>query len=514
MKKLLIVLLLITSVTLASCKKGNVDPIDDNYRVFYEIFPGSFSDSNNDGIGDLNGLIKRLDYLNDGDIDSGKSLGIQGIWLTPVFESPSYHKYDVKDYYAIDPSFGTQDDLDKLIKECHKRNISLILDLVINHTSKENDWFKLFCDAHRKGDTLSPFYTFYVYANSNEIPANRRFRPIEGTTQYYECNFSDDMPELDFDNEAVREEVLNIAKYYLDRGIDGFRFDAAKYVYFGDTGSSVEFWKWYCDELRKIKEDVYLVAEVWSAESEVNEYIKAMNCFNFTVSQAEGVIATAAKGNNINTFSSYVESYQDKLKSINPDAMPIPFISNHDMDRAGGYLNVFNGFAYIGANLYLLSPGSPFIYYGEEIGMKGTRGGANTDANRRLAMLWGDGDTVTDPEGTTFDVNKQVNGTVKDQLSDSSSILNYYAKVIAFRNKYPQIARGIYKKFNLNQKNLGGFLITYQGETTYLLHNNSQEEISISADMFSELIDHIGLNDAGFENGQLTVGAFTSVLLK
>ena len=514
MKKLFLILL-ISIFLLSGCqKKLKPDPIDDNYRVFYEIFPGSFSDSNGDGIGDLQGILKRLDYLNDGNIDSNASLGIQGIWLTPIFASPSYHKYDVQDYYSIDPSFGTQEDLDKLIEECHKRNVKLILDMVINHTSSKHEWFTEFCKAHKSGDLNNKYYNFYVYANNSEIPANRHFASIPGTTQSYECNFSDDMPELNFDNEEVRKEVLNIAKFYLEKGIDGFRFDAAKYIYYSDNYSSIDFWKWYCDQLRSIKEDVYLVGEVWSGESEVNEYIKAMNCFNFTMAQAEGVIASAAKGNNIAAYANYIEHYQDQLRQINPKAMVIPFISNHDMDRAAGYLNVYNSLAYMGANLLLLTPGSPFLYYGEEIGLKGTRGSANTDANRRLAMLWGDGDTVQDPEGTTFDPKKQVNGTVADQIKQDFSLFNHYKKVIAFRNKYPQIARGIYKRFNLNQNNLGGFVITYNGESTYLFHNNSKEEISIKADMFKEMIDFVGLNEASYKDGTLTVGAYTSVLLK
>ena len=121
--------------------KKQADSTDDNYRVFYEIFVGSFSDSDGDGIGDLKGIIDRLDYLNDGNIYSKTSLGVQGIWLTPIFYSPSYHKYDVIDYYRIDPSFGSQDDLQKLIDECHKRNVLVIMDMAFNHTSSQNEWF-------------------------------------------------------------------------------------------------------------------------------------------------------------------------------------------------------------------------------------------------------------------------------------------------------------------------------------------------------------------------------------
>ena len=120
---------------------------EDNHRVFYEIFVGSFSDSDGDGLGDLRGIINRFDYLNDGDVKSGKSLGIEGIWLSPIMESPSYHKYDVADYLAIDDEFGTMEDLKELVKVAHDRDVKVIIDFVMNHSSKENDWFKKFCTA-------------------------------------------------------------------------------------------------------------------------------------------------------------------------------------------------------------------------------------------------------------------------------------------------------------------------------------------------------------------------------
>ncbi|MDE6108169.1 MAG: hypothetical protein K2F83_05795, partial [Oscillospiraceae bacterium] len=362
-------------------------------------------------VGDLRGVINRLDYLNDGDVNSGNSLGVQGIWLSPIFQSPSYHKYDVQDYYSIDSRFGTMEDLQELIDLCHQRNVKVILDLVINHTSNRNRWFNDFRSAHQQGNTESPYYDFYSWCTEEERP-NGSWQPIGTSGHYYEGNFSPDMPELNFDNPEVRERMLELAKVYLDMGVDGFRFDAAKYIYYGETARNVEFWSWYMAELRSYKSDIYCVGECWSGEGEVLEYYKAMNCFNFAAAQAEGHIAMAAKGGDINNFTNYICSYQKKTAGANPDAMPILFLSNHDMDRSSGYLMLANGFPYMGASLMLLSPGSPFIYYGEEIAIKGSRGGANTDANRRLAVLWGDGGTVGDPEGTPYDDTQQTSGTV------------------------------------------------------------------------------------------------------
>ena len=146
--------------------------------------------------------------------------------------------------------------------------------------------------------------------------------------------------------------------------------------------------------------------------------------------------------------------------------------------------------------------------------MKGSRGSANTDANRRLAMLWGDGDSVKDPEGTTFEVSKQSNGTVSEQLQDKNSLLQHYMKLIRIRKNYPQIARGIYTQLNLENKKAGGFAIEYQGETTYLIHNASDTELVINTDMFKEILEKVGLNDASYTKGELKVGPYTSVILK
>ena len=245
----------------------NQTAIDDHNRVFYEIFTGSFSDSNGDGIGDLRGIINRLDYLNDGDPNSGKSLGVGGIWLTPIFESPSYHKYDVTNYYGIDRSFGKMDDLKELIEECHKRDIKLILDLPLNHTSTTNEMFVKFKEAQASNDVYNPYYHYYShYKDGQQAPSNRKFQSLGINKTYYECNFDQSMPELNFDVEEVRQEAVKIAKYYLDLGVDGFRFDAAKYIYMHEEDYNKEFWGWYMEELRKLKKDIYTVAEVWDTD--------------------------------------------------------------------------------------------------------------------------------------------------------------------------------------------------------------------------------------------------------
>lgn len=486
-----------------------------NARVYYHIFVGSFSDSDGDGIGDLRGIINRFDYLNDGDPDSGVSLGVEGIWLSPIFVSSSYHKYDTSDYYKVDPQFGTEEDLKQLIALCHERGVQIILDLVINHTSASHAWFEKFWSAHRNQDVDNEYYDFYSWRDGSG--GTGTYSPIGSTGHYYECNFSTGMPELNFDNEAVRQAMVEVARYYLNMGVDGFRFDAAKYIYYNDNEKSVEFWDWYMAQLRAIKPDIYTVAEVWDGDGVTIPYFSATNCFNFSMSQSSGRIAAAAKGGNVNAFVSYVDQYLKSIQAENPDAMMVTFISNHDMDRTAGFLMTATGHAQMAANLSILLPGSSFIYYGEEIGMLGSRGGANTDANRRLAMLWGDGDTVRNPAGSTYTA-EQSNGTVADQLPNGDSLYNHYKKLILIRKANPEIAYGEFTPLKTGGK-FGGFLCSYQGKTVAVIHNTTTEQVTMD---LSELTDaqlttlaaYVGLGGATLEGSLLTIDAQTSVVLR
>lgn len=461
---------------------------EDNNRVFYEIFVGSFSDSDGDGIGDLRGVINRFDYLNDGDPQSGLSLGVEGIWLTPIFSSPSYHKYDVTDFYTVDPDFGTLDDLRELIGLCHERNVKLILDLPINHTGKDNQWFKSFLNAHLMHNDRSDYYNFYVWLEQGaQQPAGRTFVKAYKSDLLYEANFSDTMPEPDFDNPFVRQTLLDVGLFYLNLGVDGFRFDAAKYIYLNDDASNADFWSWYIGELKKVKPDLYTVAEVWDSAAITDRYIPSTNCFNFETSQVNGLIAETAKAGNVNTYTAYISKYLNRLHSLNAEAQSVLFISNHDMDRAAGYLTNASGNMKVAANLYLLSPGSPFLYYGEEIGMRGSRGGAATDANRRLAMLWGDGDTVQDPVGANYDMGSSSGNTVKEQAQNGISLLNYYKRLLMIRKANPEIARGKYAPLVCPDTKLGGFTCTWEGKTVAVLHNTTQRMITID---LSTVTDH------------------------
>lgn len=495
---------------------GAAQANDGNGRVFYQIFVGSFSDSNGDGVGDLRGIINRFDYLNDGNPDSGLSLGIEGIWLSPILSSPSYHKYDVNDYYTIDPKFGTEEDLKELISLCHERDVKLIMDFVINHTSPNHQWFRDFKSAHNSGDTANPYYDYYTWAEA-PIPG-RTFYKIGNSGHYYEGNFSSGMPELNYDNENVRRDMVAAAKYYLDMGMDGFRFDAAKYIYYGEDSRSADFWVWYMNELRAIKPDIYTVAEVWSGDASTFPYFKSTNCFNFSMSQSEGHVASSTRTGNIKGFVNYVDQYLDSIKAQNPDALMCTFIANHDTDRAAGFLTVDFGHAHMGANLSILTPGSPFIYYGEEIGARGSRGSNNTDANRRLGMMWGDGDTVKDPTGANYTAG-QTNGTVLEHLPNGDSLYNHYKKLIMIRKAHPEIAYGDFTPLIIEGTKAAGFVSTYNGSTVAVIHNATTEAVVIDLSQLTDvnltiLSAYAGRGDATLDGTTLTIAAQTSVVLK
>ena len=517
MKRFALFLLALILLCTVSCAEEKGLDAENNSRVFYEIFVGSFSDSDGDGTGDLRGIINRMDYLNDGNPGSGNSLGIEGIWLTPVFLSPSYHKYDVTDYYQIDPAFGNLEDLQELIALCHARDVKLILDLPLNHTSTLCRWFKNFSNAHQMRNPGNAYYDFYTWISPDEpVPAGRHFTRLPSGLALYESNFSDGMPELNFDHESVRQALLDVAEYWLGLGIDGFRFDAAKYPYYGEHDKNAEFWNWYMGELKKINPYIYTVAEVWDGDGVIERYLPAFNCFHFSVSQAEGLIAKTAQAGDVNRFTQSVGKYLASIRSVNPEAMDVPFIANHDTDRAAGYLPMSSGRMQVAANLYILSPGSPFIYYGEEIGLRGSRGGENTDANRRLAMLWGDGDTVRDPAGSTY--SKQTPYSVKDLEGMQNTVLQHYRKLIALRKANPEIARGTYIPLSFPDTKAGGFLCEWNGSTVGVFHNTTISTVMLDLSQVTDIafteISFIGMEDAVLDGSILTLGPQTSAVLR
>src|ERR1700687_5098858 len=241
-----------------------------NGAVFYEVFVRSFQDSDGDGNGDLKGLISRLDYLNDGNPATSTDLGVDALWLMPVFASPSYHGYDTVNYEKINRDYGTDADFDQLLAEAHKRGIKIVVDLVLNHTGGDHPWFvesaKSPTSAKRDWYVWSPTDLHWTQPWNHEGPTWHERRGA-----FYYGIFWSGMPDLNYRTPAVREEVKRIAALWLRRGVDGFRLDAARYLFEDGPGAGQHdlpethaFWKEFASHVRSVKPEATLIGENWT----------------------------------------------------------------------------------------------------------------------------------------------------------------------------------------------------------------------------------------------------------
>lgn len=428
--------------------KAQPQDIDDNYRSCYEVFVYSFYDGNGDGIGDLKGLTERLDYINDGDPSTDTDLGCTGIWLMPIMPSPSYHKYDVTDYMAIDPQYGTMEDFKAFLEAAHQRGIDVIIDFVMNHTSSDHPWFQEASgylrglEAGEEPDLAAcPYVDYY---NFSLEPSTCK---LEGTEWYYEAPFWSGMPDLNLRSEAVRAELKEIVDFWLDLGVDGFRLDAAKEFVSGATNANVEILTWFNDMVKAKKSDAFIVAEVWTdLGTYAQYYASGVSCFNFAFGNSDGVIPNTVKhvsGADASSYGRAIMKLQEALAAYDPDYIDSPFYTNHDMGRAAGhYFNEYSAQqTKMAQALNLLMSGSTFLYYGEELGMKGS----GKDENKRAPMYWSD-DTeypgLCDGPADMEDVAMKFPG-FEDQKADGDSIFWFVAQTIRLRNAYPAIARGM-----------------------------------------------------------------------
>ena len=414
---------------------------DDNYRTFYEIFVYSFCDSDGDGIGDLQGVISKLDYL--------QELGINGIWFMPIHPSTSYHKYNVSDYYAIDPQYGTMEDFEQLLAECKARDIHVIIDLVVNHTGSEHAWFKeavAYLQNLPEGAEPDPQeckYLDYYFFSKEE---GKGSRPVNGTDWYYEGMFDFTMPDLNLGNEALRAEIKNIMEFWLDKGVAGFRLDAAKEFYSGSVDKNIEVLSWLQQTAVSLKPDAYLVAEVWESFGQITRYYESgiTSIFNFAFGNSNGkiieVIRNSGNEAKVQTYATALQKADTAYAGSHPDYIDAPFLSNHDVGRIYGFASGDENKIKLAGAMNVLMSGSCFIYYGEELGMAG---GSN-DPSNRAPMLWNearnDGTTTPPPDCTLPE--SYAFGSLEVQVEDPTSIYNYYRQTIAIRNALPVISHG------------------------------------------------------------------------
>ena len=395
---------------------------------WYEIFVHSYSDSNGDGLGDLNGLRGKLGLI--------AEMGWRGIWLMPIMPSPSYHKYDVTDYCGIDPEYGTLDDFRALVQEAHGLDIRVIIDLPLNHTSTRHPWFVEACEALRAGDAENPAVSRYCFSHTQ----GSTMVPVDGTDWFYEEQFAGGgMPDLNLASESLREELRDILSFWLrEMDVDGFRLDAVTSYFTGHSDENIAFLRWLKETCEELRPGSFLVGECWTGLSTIASYYESgVDCFFlFPASQAEGWVCKAilARSKPAERFAASLQSLYDAL----PDSLYAPFLSNHDTGRAVPALQARQApqRVKLAHALTSLIGGAAFTYYGEEIGMVGS----GEDPNKRLAMYWSDEEMTQQPPGVTK--IEYAYPSFEEQWADESSILRYVQRLNQMKLACPLASRG------------------------------------------------------------------------
>ncbi len=455
-----------TALATASSTPSAGNPAWWKDAVFYEIFVRSFYDSNGDGIGDINGLIEKLDYLNDGDPATASDLGVTALWLMPIHPSPSTHGYDVTDYYVVNPQYGNLDDFRRLVAEAHRRGMHVIIDLVLNHTSSQNPWFI------RSQDPASPYHNWYVWADKDpgfKGPWNQQvWYPLDGG--YYYAYFWEGMPDLNYANPAVTAEMQKVARFWLaDVGIDGFRLDAigsliengAETV---ETRATHDWLRGFFTFIKTERPDAMTVGEVWREDSVVIPYVRedAVDlAFDFDLSAA--LLASINEGNSAKLLS-----------GLRAGTLQFPagrygtFLTNHDMARAMTQLGGDEQKAKVAASLYFALPGVPFIYYGEEIGLSGEA----PDEMGRRPMQWSGGVNAGFSSAASWkapDIDPVHNVTA--QIADPHSLLAHYRGWIAQRLSHPALRTGGLSLFSASNPGVFACLRTTSAEAILVVVN-------------------------------------------
>lgn len=423
-----------------------------NHAVFYEIFVRSFYDSNGDGIGDFNGISEKLDYLNDGDPTTTNDLGVNALWLMPIYPSPSYHGYDVTDYLTVNPEYGTREDFKNLVNEAHKRGIHVILDFVINHTSDQNPWFV------SAQDPSSAYHNWYIWSDMNPGylgPWGEEVWHPAANGSYYYGIFTAQMPDLNYRNQAVTDEIDTIAKYWLtDMNVDGFRVDGARHLIEdgkiqANTPETLTWFKNFRDRFKSWQPLAMSVGEVWDSSLNAAPYIQDGSfdlVFDFDLASA---ILSGINMGSGSSISSRIYAENEIFKSQGMGT----FLTNHDMDRVVSQLKNDPVKAGHAATVLLTMPGTPFIYYGEEIGMQGKK----PDEQIRTPMQWSDelvtgGFTSGSPWENLALGYKTAN--VALETGDPNSLLSLYRDLIHLRLTHNAFLDGSYIKLVASESGL------------------------------------------------------------
>lgn len=529
---------------LASCSSGKAKDAKGSSGVYYEIFVRSFADSNGDGIGDLKGIEQKLDYL--------EALGVDGLWLTPIQPSPSYHGYDVTDYYGINPQFGTMDDYKSLLAAAHKHGMKVLMDLVVNHTSAEHPWFA--ASASGKDDAHRNWYTWAedrgLSTSAMSATGGEAWHAAKGGDHYL-GTFWSGMPDLNFDEPAVRAEMIKIGNFWLDHGVDGFRLDAAKHVYedFKSQANSPAiakknqaWWQEFRRGLAGKHPDVYLVGEVWSSAGAIVPYVKDALDSTFDFDLSDWIRDAAVKGTASDMPSRLERTSEIFARESGGKYVDATFLDNHDRDRfmslAGG--DVAKG--KLAAAILLTMPGRPFVYYGEELGMQG----AGADERKREPMRWtksgadpnstkagqgqskaGEGEMGRAPSGAAAGqtrwessvANTDPAVSVEAQDGDAGSMLSRYRELIALRARSAALRDGAIVPIEAEPPaGTVAYVRATAEERVYVGHNLTAEPKTLALDAETaktyRKLWYASESGASLKDGTITLPAYGTVILK
>ena len=469
--------MLVSSALVHAAPDTSTRPSAQPSGVYYEIFVRAFDDSNGDGTGDLNGITAKLDYI--------KSLGVSGIWLMPINPSPSYHGYDITDYEGINPQYGTMQDFKHLVDEAHKRGIKVVIDMVINHTSDQHPWFKAALNPK------DPHHDWYIWATpSSDLKAISAtggpawHRAPNG--QYYVGVFTSAMPDLNYDNPAVRKEMIEVGKFWLQQGVDGFRLDAAQHIYDdlrSDMDSpvalkkNIDWWTEYHQGLDAVNPNVWLVGEVARQNpDDLTPYMGPLNTvFNFPV--ATQLIASVEQERNLGIGRGLEYTYAAYRAHADGHFDDAPFLSNQDQERVMSQLDGNRAHMRLAAALLLTLPGHPFIYYGEELGMQGSK----PDEDIREPMRWyrnGSGPGVASWKGWSTSDGPDI--SVEAEQADPGSLLNLYRTLIGWREQVSALRDGALHNLPLADPHLLAYTLQDAQSRVVVVHNLSREARTVS----------------------------------
>jgi len=513
LEKIAITAMLILCSSLAALPSSAQQQTDAHGRqwwqnaVFYEIYPRSFADSNNDGIGDLNGITSKLDYLHE--------LGVDAIWITPCFPSPQVDfGYDVSDYEAIDPMYGTMKDFDRLVNEAKKRDIRVILDFVVNHTSDQHKWF-----LDSKSSKTSKYRDWYIWRDGKDGQPPNNWQSTFGgpawtldpkTGQYYYHYFYPEQPDLNWRNPAVKQAMLDVTRFWYKRGVAGFRLDAVDTLFedpnlsdnplttgtdkFGRPNMENKFNTKLPEvhdalrELRKVADEhgAVLIGETWTKDiSELKEYYgEHSNELQMPMDLMFGTV---------NKLSA--SEFRRQIAAVDQaGGWPVFVISNHDIDRS--YNRYGDGkhneeIAKLMAAFYLTLRGTPIMYYGEELGMENNNAKTKEDVKDPQGKLGWPNEIGRDGERTPMQWSDAANAgfstakpwlpvppsykthNVAAESKDPNSVLSVYHQVLAMRHKEPALVNGTYTALNEDDPNVLSYLRKDKNEAILVILNMS-----------------------------------------